>query len=95
MKDGKKSPISHRLLDFLDIPLDTVAEWPRIVLNANRGVLVENHRGVIEYDTKVVRINTKPGELRIAGENLTLVSAVKDEIVIEGKIERVELVDWR
>jgi sporulation protein YqfC len=91
----KKSPIGHKLMEFLDIPLDTVADWPRIVLSANRSAIIENHRGVIEYDTRVVRVNTKLGELRIAGENLTLVSAVKDEVIIQGRIEQLDLVDWR
>ncbi|TCL65297.1 sporulation protein YqfC [Hydrogenispora ethanolica] len=91
----KKSPIGHKLMEFLDIPLDTVADWPRIVLSANRSAIIENHRGVIEYDTRVVRVNTKLGELRIAGENLTLVSAVKDEVIIQGRIAQLDLVDWR
>ncbi len=91
----KKRPMGHKIFELLDIPLDTVADWPRIVLSANRSAVIENHRGVIEYDTRVVRVNTKLGELRIAGENLTLVSAVKDEIIIQGKIEQLELLDWR
>jgi sporulation protein YqfC len=93
MKKGSK--FGERVAGFLEIPLDTVADWPRIVMDANRDVTIQNHRGVIEYDRNTVRLNTKLGEIKISGVNLALVSAVKDEIVIEGKIVRVELTDWR
>jgi len=92
---GKEPSIGERLAQMLDIPLDTTLEWPKLELTANRHLVVENHRGVIEYDPNTVRINTKFGEVKISGSNLSLVSALKDEIVIDGKINQVELVDWR
>jgi sporulation protein YqfC len=84
-----------KLADLLEIPLDTVIDWPRIILNANRSVTVQNHRGVIEYDQGMARINTKLGELILYGEKLTLISALPMEVVVAGKVERVELADWR
>lgn len=90
-----KVPFSHKVAAFFDIPLDTVIDWPRVILSGNQSLVVQNHRGVIEYDRGIARINTKLGELVVSGSGLTLVSAVKEEIVIEGKVERVELVDWR
>ena len=95
MPENQKGRIGRKLVEFFDIPLDTVPDWPRVALNANQSLTVENHRGVIEYDQSLIRINTKMGEIRITGAGLTLVSAVKDEIAVAGKIERVELVDWR
>jgi sporulation protein YqfC len=92
---AKEDSVGFKLAQLLDIPLDTAVDWPRITLNANRGVTVQNHRGVIEYDQSTVRINTKLGEMALFGSKLTLVAALKDEIVVEGKIERLELIDWR
>jgi sporulation protein YqfC len=92
---AKEESVGLKLAQLLDIPLDTAADWPRIILNANREVTVQNHRGVIEYDQTTVRINTKLGEMALFGTKLTLISALKDEIVVEGKIERLELIDWR
>jgi sporulation protein YqfC len=90
-----KSSAGIKLADLLEIPLDTVIDWPRIILNANRSVTVQNHRGVIEYDQGMARINTKLGELVLYGEKLTLISALPAEVVVAGKVERVELADWR
>jgi sporulation protein YqfC len=91
----KADSVGVKLANMLDLPLDTVVEWPRIIINANQNVAIQNHRGVIEYDQKMARVNTKLGELVLNGEKLTLLSALPAEVVVEGKIERLELVDWR
>ena len=95
MPEKQKGRIGRRLAEFFEIPLDAVPDWPRIVLNANQSVEIKNHRGIIEYDQALVRIGTKMGEIRITGQRLTLVAAIREEITVEGKVERVELVDWR
>jgi sporulation protein YqfC len=92
---AKQDSMGVKLAQLLDIPLDTAVDWPRIILNANQSVTVQNHRGVIEYDQTMARINTKLGELILYGAKLTLISALQAEVVVAGKIERVELVDWR
>ena len=92
---AKESSLGVKLAQFLEIPMDTAVVWPKIVMNANRNIIIQNHRGVIEYDQNLVRINTKLGEIKISGKNLALLSALKDEIVVEGRIDQVELIDWR
>lgn len=95
MSGNKKTPFGHRIAKMLDLPLDTMIDWPRITISGNRNLVIQNHRGVIEYDSAVARINTKLGELVVSGDGLVLVCALKEEIIIEGKIQKVELVDWR
>lgn len=90
---GKR--FSHKLADFLDIPLETMIDWPQVILSGNIKAVIHNHRGVIEYDQNTVRINTKLGELKLSGQKLILVAAHQEEIVVEGKITGVDLVDWR
>lgn len=95
MPEIKKSTWGQKIAKLLDIPLDTVIDWPRVTLSANRSLVVQNHHGVIEYDQNIVRINTKLGELEVKGTGLSLVSAVKEEISVEGKITQIRLLDWR
>lgn len=93
MKNQRKS-YSHKLAEILEIPLETI-DWPKVILNGNTNAVIQNHRGVIEYDQNIVRINTKLGEIKVTGEKLTLVAASKDEIIIEGLIGGAQMVDWR
>ncbi len=95
MGQRKRIPITHKLAGFLDIPLDTVIDWPRMTISGNKNLSISNHRGVIEYDQTLVRINTRFGELKITGSGLTIVSAVKEEVIVEGKINQLEWIDWR
>ncbi len=95
MSFQKKAPLSHKLARLFDLPLDTMIDWPRIILSGNKNVSIQNHRGIIEYDQSVARIGTKMGELLITGDGLVLVCALKEEIVVEGRICNIELVDWR
>lgn len=91
----KQNRLGARLAEFLELPLDTVIDLPRIVVSGNQQVVIENHRGVIEYEPSVIRVGTKLGELKITGAELVLVSVFKEELVITGKIGRIEMVDWR
>ncbi len=93
----KKKPnrLGARLAEFLELPLDTVVDLPRLVASGNQQLVIENHRGVIEYETSVIRVGTKLGELKITGSELALISVLKEELVIAGKIEQIEMVDWR
>jgi sporulation protein YqfC len=92
---NRKTPLSHKIARLLDLPLDTMIDWPRIILSGNNNVVIQNHRGIIEYDQSVARIGTKLGELLISGRGLVLMRALKEEIIVEGKIDRIELIDWR
>ena len=95
MSAPKKVPFMHKVASLLDIPLDTVVDWPRVMLSGNKSLVIQNHRGVIEYDQTILRVNTKLGEIKVSGSGLVLLSAVKEDIVVEGKINQVELIDWR
>ena len=55
----------------------------------NLEILVENHKGIIEYTDKKMRINTRFGMLGIEGEKLHLKSISADEITINGKIVKL------
>ncbi|HEX2953104.1 MAG TPA: sporulation protein YqfC [Bacillota bacterium] len=84
----------ERLADLLELPRDVVMDLPRIVITGNKRLVIENHKGIIEYTTNLLRLNTGRGEVRITGDNLALLSILREEVWIEGKILQVEFVDW-
>lgn len=91
----KQNRLGAKLAEFLELPLDTVVDLPKIVVSGNQQLVIENHRGVIEYERMVIRVSSKLGEIKIVGTDLTLVSVFKEEVVIAGKIGQIEMVDWR
>ncbi|MDR3592410.1 MAG: sporulation protein YqfC [Negativicutes bacterium] len=77
------------LAGLLEIPQDIVLDLPRVTMLGNKQVLVENHKGIIEYTDSLLRIRLNQGELVVVGENLVLGSLQPELLFIEGVISAV------
>ena len=91
----KPNRLGAKLAEFLELPLDTVVELPKMVISGNQQLVIENHRGIIEYERSLIRVGTKLGEIKVTGVDLVLISVLKEELVIAGKIGEIQMVDWR
>jgi sporulation protein YqfC len=78
------------LAGLLDIPQDIVMDLPRITMLGNKQLLIENHKGIIEYTPSIVRIKLSQGELMIYGEALTLGNLQAEQILVEGVVQEVK-----
>jgi sporulation protein YqfC len=88
-----KNRLKKQVSDFLEIPNDVILDLPKIVLMGNLQVFIENHRGVMEYTSEVVKVIVGDGEVEIKGEDLSLRNMTADEIIVEGKIKNIKLGD--
>ncbi len=59
-------------------------------INGNREVIMEGCRGVLEYDTDVVRIRTNRMTVRFTGRSLVIKCLTVDSLVVEGFITGIE-----
>lgn len=82
----KTKRVKQQISNILDIPKDIMLDLPKIVLVGNLQVFLENHLGIIEYTSEIIRAQTSMGELKISGQDLSLKNILPDEIVVEGKI---------
>ncbi|GMB00824.1 sporulation protein YqfC [Pelosinus sp. IPA-1] len=80
----------QRLAGILEIPQDIVLDLPRITMLGNKQLLVENHKGIIEYTPSLVRINLEQGELIIHGKSLVLSNLQIEQILVEGTVGEVK-----
>lgn len=78
------------LAGLLEIPQDIVMDLPRITMLGNKQVLIENHKGIIEYGPTVVRTKLNKGELIVLGENLVLGNLQSEQILIEGTVNEIK-----
>ncbi|HHY46769.1 MAG TPA: sporulation protein YqfC [Firmicutes bacterium] len=86
MASRRRFNAGRDLARALDIPVDVVLDLPRLVLLGNLQVLIENHRGIIEYTGERIRVSLPSGELRVEGSGLVLRRISLDEMLIEGEI---------
>lgn len=81
----------RRAVQAAGIPEDVALGMPRLVLNGNSRMLVENHRGIVEYSQDRLRIRTALGMLIVEGEALTLASMGEQDLMVSGTIHQVLL----
>lgn len=82
----RKTGKLQALAGLLEIPQDIVLDLPRITMLGNQQLLVENHKGIIEYTPALVRIKLNQGEIWIIGTNMVLSNLQSEQILIEGTI---------
>lgn len=63
---------------------------PRVEITGNDRVLIENHKGILEYDETIMRVKCSGCEIRITGIDLTLTALSIDELAVNGTIAAVE-----
>lgn len=88
-----KNRFKRQVSDFLEIPNDVMLDLPKVVLVGNLQVFIENHRGIVEYTPELVKVIVGEGEIEITGESLTLRNMTADEIMVEGKIKNLKLLE--
>ncbi len=85
----KAARFKERLSDAFELPKDIILDIPRTTVLGSQQVSIENHKGIIEYDEKIVRINTGNGIVKIEGNNLMIKYVLQEEIIIEGEISAI------
>jgi sporulation protein YqfC len=85
---GKKRLVQGARLAGL--PEEVLFGAPKVVLVGEERALIENHRGVVEYGSERIRVRTGCGLLEIGGAELTLGRLGRSDLLVQGKIERVE-----
>ncbi|MBQ8505865.1 MAG: YabP/YqfC family sporulation protein [Clostridia bacterium] len=70
---------------------DLSGQTARITSIGNRTLLVENHRGIIEFSGERIVLATGCGSVSVEGENLLLTEVRRDALVIRGDVRHVQL----
>lgn len=84
--------VKYTISEALELPIDIMMDLPRLTVIGNVEASLLNHKGIIEYTTETIRINTKSGVFKITGEELEIKTIISEEIIITGNIENIEIV---
>lgn len=79
----------QRLAQILEVPADAVLDISRLTMLGNEQLLIENHRGIVEYTPCFIRINLNAAVLQITGSDMVLGNLQADQILIEGRVEAI------
>ena len=97
-KNFKKKKNYRKIDKLLEMPKEVCSDLPKIVITGFDEMIIENFKGILEYEEFFVRIHTHIGIININGFNLNLENMTNDDLKVTGKIESMEFertVDWK
>jgi len=80
-----------RLEKILEMPREINQKNSKITIISFDELLIENYKGILEYEEFYIKINTEIGTVNINGFNLTLEQITEDDIVVKGIINSIDL----
>ncbi|MGI6434282.1 MAG: sporulation protein YqfC [Syntrophomonadaceae bacterium] len=89
----RREAFNRALADFLEIPHDLVLDIPKLTLVGRNDLYLENHRGIIQYNAHLLRINLSRGFLEIEGQNMEIKALLPEELHVVGEIHTVRYRD--
>ena len=85
----------EKILNKLDFPSDVSMDLPKIIVVGNREITIENHRGIIAFESSMVKINSRIGAITICGRNFEILFIGDTSMTISGKFEGVSYEESR
>lgn len=86
----KKQKYQNKFERLLEIPTELSSTEPKITIVSFNEMLIENYKGILEYQEFFIRISTYSGIININGFNLKLNEMTSDDLMIIGKIETID-----
>lgn len=78
--------LRHKLVHALDLPPEAAEGELRVQLLGRACMLVENHKGIYEYRSDLVRVQSADGMLHIKGDGLILRELSRSRLFVGGSI---------
>jgi sporulation protein YqfC len=81
----------RKIDQLLEMPKEVYSNEPKITLIGFHEMIIENFKGIIEYEEYLIRINTYIGIININGYELKLENMTNDDLRVTGKLESFDL----
>lgn len=85
-----KRLLRERIAENLELPKEIILNIPKMILLGNKSIIIQNYKGILEYEPDRIKINTASGILRICGDKLLIKEISSEDIAVEGGIKLVE-----
>jgi sporulation protein YqfC len=79
----------ENIAERLDLPRDVVLNIPKITILGDNEITIENHKGIILFEDKVIKVNSNVGLISIFGENFKILFIGGSTVTISGKFVSV------
>ncbi|NLP27359.1 MAG: sporulation protein YqfC [Clostridiales bacterium] len=87
--EDKINKAKESLADQLDLPRDIMLNIPKISIIGNNEITIENHKGIVFFGDKEVRVNSNVGLISIIGEEFEILYLGGSTMTISGKFKTI------
>ncbi len=91
MRNKKTSRLSSKINNLLEMPREVSETTPKVTIISFDEMLIENYKGILEYEEFYIKIKVSIGTININGFNLGLEQVTEDDISVKGKIESIDI----
>lgn len=88
-----KKSLREKFTEMLELPKELVLDIPKLTLVGNGDMMIENYKGVMEYGSARIRVNTGLGVVKITGMGLLIKEITSEDIIISGEIHTLDFVN--
>lgn len=81
----------NKIDKILELPKEICSNIPKLTITGFDEIIIENFKGILEYEDFFVRISTYIGIINVNGYGLRLENMTEDDIKVTGKIENVDV----
>ena len=81
----------NRFNKILEIPKEAYTNEPKITITGFNEFVIENYKGILEYEDYYIKLCTYIGCININGFNLKLDKMTEDYLKIIGTIESMDI----
>ncbi|MEG0371830.1 MAG: sporulation protein YqfC [Clostridium sp.] len=89
---SKGIKVREKVVDKLSLPKDIVLNMPVIRMVGNREVVIENHSGILEYNTEVIKVRSALGCVILKGTGFHIKDINHEYIYILGNVDSLEFI---
>jgi len=90
MKNNKRK-FNNKLNRLLEVPNEVGSSEPKITIVGFDEMLIENYKGISEYEEFYIKINTEIGIINVNGLGLLLEQITDEDIMVKGRIENIDI----
>ena len=91
-KKTKRRGLLDRAQDTFDLPGEVLHDLPRITIAGGNRLLVENHKGLLDYGEATIVIAGGKVTVKVIGDGLRLRAMTAEALLITGSVFTVEFI---
>ncbi len=86
-----KKRLTDKMNKVLEVPRELNSNDVKLTIIGFDEMLIENYKGILEYEEFYIKISTEIGNININGFNLSLEQVTEEDVLVKGKIKNIDI----